>query len=103
MDSGFLPKTQGLGMVFVFLLYLTNIGLQSDFIQPITESSYSLKTTKQLSATYKPYLKHIDHESIRMHVKKLDLITHHTLIILSLINYLSLWHVTFFMGSKSSR
>ena len=48
-NPGFLPKTPGFVVsFFVVLLYIINIGLQSDFIQAITESNYSLKTTKQL-------------------------------------------------------
>ena len=69
MGSGTLPKPRGFAQkprVFVFLLYLTNIELQSDDLQAITESNYSLKTTKQLSATYKPNLKHICHKNISM-------------------------------------
>ena len=48
----FFPKTQGVLWVFGLLLYLSKIGLQSEFDQAISESNYSLKTTKQLSATY---------------------------------------------------
>ena len=57
---------EGFWWVFIFLPYLTNTGLQSEFIQAITESNYSLKTRKQLSATYKPYLEHIGHTNIGM-------------------------------------
>ena len=80
-NLGFLLKNPGFLRVlvdFVFLLYLTNIGLRSEFIQAITKSNYSLKTRKQLSATYKPNLKHIDHKNIGMPCISKNLILHHS-------------------------
>ena len=66
MGSGFLPKTQGFFQkpwVFGGFLGFCYILIQSDtsesqFIHAITES-YSFKTRKQISATYKPNLKHL--------------------------------------------
>ena len=57
MGSGFLPKTQDF-WGFLGFCFSSNLGLQREFIQAISKSNYSFKTTKQLSATYMPNLKH---------------------------------------------
>ena len=60
MGSGFwvFAENSLFWLAFGFSLYIGNIK-QNEFIQAITESNYSLKTTKLLSATYKPYLKQV--------------------------------------------
>ena len=65
---GFCPKNGFLGFLVFFggFYFSSNLGLQWEFIHAITKSNYSLKTTKQLSATYKPNLKHIGHKNISM-------------------------------------